>query len=108
MNKIDLCQNDPSLFKSNIMKPVYSTNKELLCGVIEYNNKVYFVDLSDKDKIINYNKSFVFANSDDDYPSYSYNYKRFNYLDFIFSFNKESVHYVFKNSNPLDLRRCNV
>ena len=108
MNKIDLCQNDPSLFKSNIMKPVYSTNKELLCGVIEYNNKVYFVDLSDKDKIINYNKGFVFANSDDDYPSYSYNYKRFNYLDFIFSFNKESVHYVFKNSNPLDLRRCNV
>jgi hypothetical protein len=90
------------------MKPVYSTNKELNCGVIEYNGKTFLVDFNDKDRIINFNKNFVFANETDSYPSYTYNYKRFNYLDFIFSFSKESVHYVFKNKNKLDLRRCNV
>ena len=108
MNKIDSYQNETPSFTSDIMKPVYSTNKELLCGVIEYNNKTYLVDLSDKDRIINFNKTFVFANADDMYPSYSYNYKRFSYIDFIFSFSQESVYYVFKNENPLDLRRCNV
>jgi len=108
MNKIDSQQNEMSSFTSDIMKPVYSTNKELLCGVIEYNNKSYLVDLSDKDRIINFNKTFVFANAHDMYPSYSYNYKRFSYIDFIFSFSQESVYYVFKNENPLDIRRCNV
>jgi hypothetical protein len=90
------------------MKPVYSTNEELNCGIVEYKSKIFLVDFKDKDRIINFNKSFVFANDADDYPSYSYNYKRFDYLDFIFSFSKESVHYVFKNNNKLDLRRCNV
>jgi hypothetical protein len=90
------------------MKPVYSTNEELNCGVIEYNGKTFLVDFNDKDRIINFNKSFLFANETDSYPSYTYNYKRFNYLDFIFSFSKESVHYIFKNNNKLDLRRCNV
>ncbi len=108
MNKIDSVNNSDLLFTQPTMKPVYSTNIELLCGVIEYNNKTYLVYLSDKDRIINFNKTFVFANEDDLYPSYSYNYKRFTYLDFIFSFNQESVHYIFKNENPLDLRRCNV
>ena len=32
---------------------------------------------------------------DEDYPSYSYNYKRFTYLDFIFNFNKDSSYYHF-------------
>ena len=108
MNKIDSVNNSELLFTKHTMKPVYSTNIELLCGIIEYNTKTYFVDLNDKDRIINFNKTFVFTNEDDLYPSYSYNYKRFTYLDFIFSFNQESVHYIFKNENPLDLRRCNV
>ena len=108
MNKIDSVNNSELVFMQPTMKPVYSTNIELLCGVIEFNNKTYLVDLSDKDRIINFNKTFVFANDDDLYPSYAYNYKRFTYLDFIFSFNQESVHYIFKNENPLDLRRCNV
>jgi hypothetical protein len=108
MNKIDLYNNSELLFTQSTMKPVYSTNIDLLCGVIEYNNKTYLVDLSDKDRIINFNKTFVFANEDDLYPSYAYNYKRFTYLDFIYSFNQESVHYIFKNENLHDLRRCNV
>lgn len=108
-NKIDN-KNEDNFNNNNteIMKPKYSTNEKLMCGVIEYNNKTYFVDLNDKDRIINFNKNFVFVNEKDIYPSYCYNYKRFNYLDFIFNFNQESVYFVFKNENQYDLRRNNV
>ena len=108
MNKIDSYLNETNHYTIPIMKPVYSTNEELICGIIQYNNKTYHVDLKDKDRIINFNKSFMFVTETDMYPSYALNYKRFNYLDFIFSYSQELVHYVFKNGNPLDLRRCNV
>jgi len=94
--------------KYSNMKPIYSTDEILLCGVIEYNNKKYLVDLKDKDRIVNFNKNFVFANEADIYPSYCYNYKRFSYLDFVFGYNRESVCYEFKNQNQFDLRRSNV
>jgi hypothetical protein len=107
-NKID--NKNVYNFNSNteIMKPKYYTNEELLCGVIEYNNKKYLVDLKDKDRIVNFTKNFVFVNETDIYPSYCYNYKRFNYLDFIFNYNQESVYFKFKNENQYDLRRNNV
>lgn len=97
--------NDTTL---STMKPNYGTNEELNCGTINYGDKTYYVDHKDKDRIINFNKSFIFINNDDDYPSYSHNYKRFTYLDFIFNYNSENVCYVFKNNNKYDLRRCNV
>ena len=90
------------------MKPKYSTNEELFCGIIEYNKKTYLLDIKDKDRIINFNKPFTFIKEDDDYPSYFCNYKRFNYLDFIFNYNKETVFYEFLNKNKYDLRKCNV
>ena len=108
MNKIDSTLIIVSNYTIPTMKPVYSTNEELMCGVIEYNNHIYLMDLKDKDRILNFNKSFVFANESDIYPSYSANYKRFSYLDFIFSLNTESIHFVFKNKNQYDLRRGNV
>jgi hypothetical protein len=89
-------------------KPIYSTNHELMCGIIDFNNKSYLLDFEDKDRIINSNKSFVFQDETDTYPSYSYNYKRFTYIDFIFNFNTETTTYVFKNGNVYDLRRSNV
>jgi hypothetical protein len=107
-NKIDKKNNYNLDNNCTIMKPKYSTNEELICGVIEYNNKKYLVDLNDKDRIINFNKNFVFVSETDIYPSYCYNYKRFNYLDFIFNYNQESVYYKFKNDNNFDLRRNNV
>ena len=94
--------------KYSNMKPVYSTDEKLVCGVIEYNNKKYLVDLKDKDRIVNFNKNFVFVNEADIYPSYCYNYKRFSYLNFVFGYNRESVCYEFKNQNQFDLRRSNV
>jgi hypothetical protein len=91
------------------MKPIYGINEEYNCGTINYGDKLYFVDHKDKDKIINFNKNFVFNNCDnEDYPSYTYNYKRFTYLDFIFSYNSENVYYKFKNDNKYDLRRSNI
>jgi hypothetical protein len=93
---------------SPVMRPVYSTNEDLMCGVIDYNNRTYLVDLKDKDKLINSNKHFVFANADDIYPSYSCNYKKYNYLDFLFAFDPNKSCYVFANGNHFDLRKCNV
>jgi hypothetical protein len=106
-NKIDN-KNTINFNNTEIMKPKYSTDEKLMCGVIEYNNKKYLVDLNDKDRIINFNKSFVFVNETDIYPSYCYNYKRFSYLDFIFNYNQETVYFIFKNENQYDLRRNNV
>jgi hypothetical protein len=107
-NKIEYGNALNNIGKINEMKPTYSTNSELMCGVIEYNHKTYLMDLNDKDRIVNFNKGFVFINENDVYPSYCYNYKRFNYLDFIFKYNSDAVYYIFKNNNPHDLRRCNV
>lgn len=107
-NKIDSYFDDePNAQK---MKPVYLTDENLNCGIIEYGNKKYLLDLKDKDKIINFNKIFIFVSNDnaEDYPSYCYNYKRFTYLDFIFNYNTEKVYYNFKNKNIFDLRRSNV
>jgi hypothetical protein len=107
-NKIDsYFETDDNI--SSKMKPIYGINEQLNCGTIDYGDKTYFVDYKDKDKIINFNKNFVFCNYDkEDYPSYTYNYKRFTYLDFIFNYSVESVFYNFKNNNKFDLRRCNV
>ena len=109
INKIDSYfenDNNSILLK---MKPVYGTNEILNCGTITLNNKVYFVDFKDKDNIINFNKNFVFIDGDkEDYPSYTYNYKRFTYLEFIFNYNSESVYFNFKNNNKYDLRHSNV
>ena len=106
-NKIDN-KNTHNFNNTETMKPKYSTNEKLMCGVIEYNSKIYLVDLNDKDRIINFNKNFVFVNETDIYPSYCYNYKRFSYLDFIFNYNQETVYFIFKNENQYDLRRNNV
>ena len=94
---------------NNKMKPTYVTNNQLNCGIINYGDKTYIVDLKDKDRIINFNKKFVFIDYDnEDYPSYANNYKRFTFLDFIFNYNSENVYYKFKNDNKYDLRHCNV
>ena len=90
------------------MKPEYSTNEELQCGVIKYNDKIYYVDQKDKDRIINFNKKFIFTKNTEMYPSFCYNYKQFTYKNFIYNYNADNVYFVFKNGNPYDLRECNV
>lgn len=107
-NKIENKVEDNFTFHNNKMKPLYGYNKELMCGEIRYFNKVYLMDLHDKDNIINFNKQFIFTSENDTYPSYGTNYKRISYLEFIFKFNPEHKYYNFKNGNNLDIRRCNV
>jgi len=99
MNKVELLKP---------MRPIYSTNEDLMCGAIDYNNHTYLIDLKDKDRLINCKKHFIFANNYDIYPSYSCNYKRFNYLDFLFSFDPDTSCYIFLNGNKFDLRKHNV
>jgi len=106
-NKIDFILNNDGTINYTSMKPEYSTNTEFNCGEINYNGKKYLVDNSDMCKIINSTKSFVFI-SDEDYPSYAYNYKRITYLDLIFGVNQESVYFEFINGNKNDLRKINV
>jgi hypothetical protein len=109
INKIDSYFENGSNTISSKMKPIYGINEELNCGTICYGDKLYYLDHKDKDKIINFNKNFIFNDYDkEEYPSYTYNYKRFTYLDFIFNYNSESIYYVFKNSNQYDLRHSNV
>ena len=107
-NKIEMVisNNENSTYTN--MKPTYEIDTKLMCGVINYNGKTYLLDLEDRDRIINFNKKFVFINETDIYPSYSSNYKRYNYLDFIFNYNQESVYYIFENQNYYDLRKSNV
>lgn len=111
MNKIESYKSIPSTATNQTaMKPEYSTNEELMCGEIKYNNRTYLVDFSIKDRLVNNSKknSFVFVNENDIYPSYASNYKRVNYLTFIFNYNPELDYCVFKNGNQYDLRRKNV
>ena len=107
-NKIDniITQFDNDIVEMS--KPVYSSDNELNCGVINYNDKKYKFDFIDRDSIINFNKRFVFNEADDVYPSYNYNRNRVNYLQFIFGFKDKNVNYVFKNNNIYDLRKSNV
>jgi hypothetical protein len=96
MNSIETC------------KPVYLFDKEQNCGIIEYNNKKYFFDFDDMNKIINFNKKFTFINEYHLYPSYNYNEQKINYLMFLYNFKENNVKYIFKNKNPFDLRKDNV
>ena len=89
-------------------KPIYLTDEELNCGVIEYKNKRYLLNQIDKDNIINFDKKFAFHDEEDIYPSYKMNYRKINYLEFIFGFNPNKVSYSFVNNNCMDLRRGNV
>ena len=62
------------------MKPIYSTDNSLSCGLIEHGNKTYYFDFNDRDKIINYKKKFVFDSVYDIYPSFKYNNSKVSYL----------------------------
>ena len=89
-------------------KPFYLFDKVLMCGTIDYYDKKYFFDFDDMNKIINFEKKFFFINKDDLYPSYNYNEQKINYLMFLYNFKENNVKYIFKNNNPLDLRRSNI
>ena len=89
-------------------QPKYLFDKEKNCGIIHYNGKKYYMNLEDRDDIINFHKKFTFYNENDLYPYYHYNEQKINYLMFLYNFKENNVDYVFKNNDPFDLRRSNV
>jgi hypothetical protein len=105
MNSSTPYKND---FDNRQNKPKYVTDSIMQYGMIEYNEKKYIMDLSDRDDIINFPKQFIFTKKEDIYPSYQYNQHRFTYLQFIYHYRENNVNYIFENGNPYDLRRCNV
>jgi hypothetical protein len=108
INKIETVINRCYTNNHEMTKPVYLFNAELNCGIIQYNSKTYYLDIEDRDNIINYKKKFIFHDESDLYPCYLYNNGRINYLQFIFGFKDINVDFTFKNNNNLDLRKSNV
>jgi hypothetical protein len=90
------------------MKVTATVDTTLLCGVLDFAGKKYYLDLNDFNNFVLAGKTFNFINDSDVYPSYLYNYKRFTLLEHIFTYNSCNIKYVFKNNNPHDLRRANV
>jgi len=102
---------EPIISPGNIhkqMKVIPSVDTTLLCGVLDFSGKKYYLDFSDFNKFILEDKRLNFINISDVYPSYLYNYKRFSLLEVLFSYNSSNIKYVFKNNNPYDLRRSNI
>jgi hypothetical protein len=90
------------------MKVIPTVDTSLLCGVLDFSGKKYYLDFSDFNKFILEDKRLNFINTSDIYPSYLYNYKRFSLLELLFSYNSSNINYIFKNNNPYDLRRNNI
>jgi len=91
-----------------MMKPKYSVEQEYNYCSIDYTNREYILDAKQFNMIINFDKNFKFYNKEDDYPAYSINNKRINYLEFLYGLNPDNYIYIFKNNNKYDLRNKNV
>ena len=93
-------QTKPKYFKNAIFENSWN---------IEYSNgKIYIVDEHVFEKILNFNKKFIFNNDTDPYPSYGVNRKYITLIEYIFEFNPELYNYTFKTSNIFDLRYKNI
>ena len=90
------------------MKVITTIDATLLCGVLDFAGKKYYLDINDFNNFVLAGKKFNFISEKDVYPSYLYNYKRISLLEHIFTYNSCNINYVFKNQNPSDLRRSNV
>jgi len=106
-NKIDNIK-DERLNSYTMMKPKYTVEQEYNYCSIEYINREYILDAKQFNMIINFDKHFKIYNKDDDYPAYSINNKRINYLEFLYGLNPDNYIYIFKNHNKYDLRYNNI
>ena len=77
------------------MKVITTIDTTLLCGVLDFAGKRYYLDLNDFNAFVLAGKKFNFINETDVYPSYLYNYKRFSLLEHIFVYNSTNINYVF-------------
>ena len=90
------------------MRVISTVDTALLCGVLDFSGKKYYVDFEAFNKFARFDKKFSFINEDDTYPSYLHNYKRYSLLEFLFDFNSINILYTFKNNDECDLRKSNM
>lgn len=107
-NKIETKELAMFELNNKTMKPITTVDTTLLCGVLDFSGKKYYVDFDGFNKFVRFDKKFAFVNEDDKYPSYLHNYKRFSLLEFLFQYNADNIRYTFKNNNEFDLRGMNV
>ena len=89
------------------IRPQHARDKMLDCFILQYNQLSYLLDEDDYFRIVNHNKHFLFHGDMDNYPSYIYNGRAINFLEFLYCDNDYN-NYVFKNGNKYDLRRKNI
>lgn len=109
------CKTSHSLFQNkNKMKAKYEfdlyVEEKLCCGVIQFkNNKVYFIDFSQFNRLIKDKKHFIFTAENQKYPAFYSNGSKTCLLEYLFTFKSyDDIIYNFKNNNAQDLRSDNV
>ncbi len=109
-HKIETEKSVTNSLTPNTMKEITYINTELQCGIIEFGpNKQYFLDFDDFNRYVKFDKKFSIITTNDIYPSYCYNYKRFTLLEFIYNIKQtDNINYIFKNRNLNDLRHINI
>jgi hypothetical protein len=108
MIKIETETNSVVTSTNAIMKVLSTVDTTLLCGVLDFSGKKYYVDFEEFNKFAQFDKKFLYVNESDKYPSYLYNYKRYSLLEFLFNYNSSNITYIFKNNDEYDLRKLNV
>ena len=87
----------------------YNFEPHLNCGIIRFNDKYVLMDFSDLFSIINFEKNFIYYDTEEKtYPYYLRHNQKISYLEHIFKYDSSNIEYVFKNNNSFDLRRENI
>lgn len=92
---------------TGISQQMYSYDADKNCMCITHETRTYLFDPADFCKILNHHKSFLFHETDRDYPSFIYNDKCVNYLEFLYK-DGDIANFYFHNGNKYDLRTSNV
>lgn len=86
----------------------YGYDDDEKCGKIHIADKTILVDIHDLFQIINYPKGFIHYDKDSSFPYFWSNKQKISYLEFLYAYTQDESKYVFKNRNPLDIRRQNI
>jgi hypothetical protein len=86
----------------------YGYDDDEKCGKIHIADKTILVDIHDLFQIINYPKGFIHYDNDSSFPYFWSNKQKISYLEFLYTYMQDESEYVFKNGNPLDIRRQNI
>jgi hypothetical protein len=87
----------------------YDFDKQYNCGIIRFNDKYVLMDFSDLFSIINFEKNFIYYDTEEKlYPYYLRHNQKISYLEHMFKYDSSNIKYIFKNNNNFDLRRENI